>query len=425
MRVLLAAALCLASAEAFGMGPSLNIPLRGPRAASTSFLSSPPLPLPSGRRGSIAKWLAKLQTGIVGLPNVGKSTLFNALLQKQTAEAANFPFCTIEPNTGIVSVPDPRLDVLGKISESEKIIAATMEFVDIAGIVKGASEGAGLGNKFLANIRECDAICHVVRCFENDDVIHVDGSVDPVRDMEVINLELIFADLAQAEKRMERLVKDVKNKKEGAAVEMAALEKIKEGLEKGLPARSCDLSDEERAAVKGLGMLTLKKMIYATNVADADLAEGNPMVDKVKECAEKEGASVVVVSAQVESEMAELDAADKAEFLEALGIDDPNSTGLNALVKSAYQLLGLQTYFTTGPTETRAWTITKGTKAPQAAGVIHQDFERGFIRAETVSYKDLVEAGSEQACKAAGTWRSEGKDYEVQDGDSMLFRFNV
>jgi len=377
-------------------------------------------------RSGVTGLSAKLQTGIVGLPNVGKSTLFNALLQKATAEAANFPFCTIEPNTGIVSVPDPRLDVLAELASSVKVVPATMEFVDIAGIVKGAAEGAGLGNKFLANIRECDAIIHVVRCFDNDDVIHVDGSVDPERDMDVINLELILADMAQVEKRIERLNKDMKRVKTPEAVqEHATLTAIQTNLDQGLPARKAGCSEEDLFTIKSLGLLTLKPVIYAANVLDDELATGNDMVKKVKARAAEEGAEVVIVSAQVESEIAELDAGEKTEFLESLGVEDPNSCGLNALVRASYKLLGLMTYFTTGPTETRAWTVVGGTKAPQAAGVIHKDFEKGFIKAETTSYTDLVEHGGEAGAKEKGKVRLEGKDYVVKDGDCMLFRFNV
>eukprot|EP00545_Synedropsis_sp_CCMP1620_P012240 CAMPEP_0119004050 /NCGR_PEP_ID=MMETSP1176-20130426/921_1 /TAXON_ID=265551 /ORGANISM="Synedropsis recta cf, Strain CCMP1620" /LENGTH=364 /DNA_ID=CAMNT_0006955713 /DNA_START=196 /DNA_END=1290 /DNA_ORIENTATION=- len=363
----------------------------------------------------------KLQTAIVGLPNVGKSTLFNALTESQGAEAANYPFCTIEPNVGIVEVPDPKLKVLEKINESVKVVPATLEFVDVAGLVKGASTGEGLGNKFLATIRQCDAITHVVRCFEDENVIHVDGTVDPVRDAELINLELALADLALIEKRLERVKKD---RKADTDVEKGALEKLAAVLVNDEPARNAVLDEDEEAAVKNLGLLTAKKMIYAANVADADLAEGNAMVDQLRELAAKEGANVVLVSAQVEAELAELEQEDKLDFLEALGVDLENC-GLRALVREAYDLLKLQTYYTSGPTETRAWTIGQGWTAPKAAGVIHNDFERGFIRAETMSYDDLVECGSEKAAKEKGMLRSEGKDYVVQNGDVILFRFNV
>lgn len=363
----------------------------------------------------------KLQTAIVGLPNVGKSTLFNALTESQGAEAANYPFCTIEPNQGIVEVPDPKLAVLEKINNSVKVVPTTLEFVDVAGLVKGASEGEGLGNKFLATIRQCDAIVHVVRCFEDDNVIHVDGSVDPVRDAELINLELALSDLASVEKRLERVKKERGN---ADPVEKAALEKVAEYLNKGQPARAAELDDEEELAIKNFGLLTRKKMIYAANVADSDLAEGNEMVKQLQKLAENEGAKVVLVSAQVEAELVELEDDDRADFLDSLGVTLENC-GLRALVREAYDILKLQTYYTSGPTETRAWTIRKGWKAPQAAGVIHNDFERGFIRAETISYEDLVEAGSEAEAKAKGKLRSEGKDYEVQEGDVILFRFNV
>ncbi|KAI2508609.1 hypothetical protein MHU86_5792 [Fragilaria crotonensis] len=362
----------------------------------------------------------KLQTAIVGLPNVGKSTLFNALTESQGAEAANYPFCTIEPNVGIVEVPDQKLQVLQGIHQAVKVVPATLEFVDVAGLVKGASTGEGLGNKFLATIRQCDAIVHVVRCFEDENVIHVDGNVDAVRDAELINLELAFADLASVEKRLERVKKDRKaDSKEGTA-----LVKLMEVLYKDEPARNAVLDEEEELAIKSLGLLTRKKMIYAANVADFDLATGNAMVDKLREVAEKEGAKVVIVSAQVEAELVELEPADKLEFLESLGVS-LEDCGLRALVREAYDLLELQTYYTSGPTETRAWTIRKGWTAPKAAGVIHNDFERGFIRAETVSYEDLVECGSEAEAKSKGKLRSEGKDYVVQDGDVILFRFNV
>mmetsp|Transcript_8548 Transcript_8548/g.18212 ORF Transcript_8548/g.18212 Transcript_8548/m.18212 type:complete len:418 (-) Transcript_8548:48-1301(-) len=362
----------------------------------------------------------KLQTAIVGLPNVGKSTLFNALTETQGAEAANYPFCTIEPNTGIVEVPDPKLPVLAKINESVKVVPTTLEFVDVAGLVKGASDGEGLGNQFLATIRQCDAIVHVVRCFEDENVIHVDGTVDPVRDAELINLELALADLAQVEKRMQRVKKERKlDSKEGKA-----LEKVIAVLENNEPARKAELDEEEESAIKGLGLLTRKKMIYAANVPDTDLATGNELSEKLKGLAEKEGANMVLVSAQVEAELVDLDDADKADFLESLGvtIDD---CGLRALVREAYDILQLQTYYTSGPTETRAWTIRKGWKAPQAAGVIHNDFERGFIRAETISYEDLVACGTEAEVKKQGKLRSEGKEYVVQEGDVILFRFNV
>lgn len=365
----------------------------------------------------------KLQTAIVGLPNVGKSTLFNALTETQGAEAANYPFCTIEPNVGIVEVPDPKLAVLSQINKSQKIVPTVLEFVDVAGLVKGASAGEGLGNQFLATIRQCDAIVHVVRCFEDDNVIHVDGSVNPVRDAELINLELAFADLAQVEKRMARLSKDLKSGK-ASKEEASALEKILEVLNKNEPARNAVLDEAEELAIKSLGLLTRKKMIYAANVADSDLASGNVMVQKLTELADKEGAKVVLVSAQVEAELVELDPDDRIDFLASLGvtIDD---CGLRALVREVYDILNLQTYYTSGETETRAWTIQKGWTAPKAAGVIHGDFERGFIRAETVSYEDLVQCGSEAEAKAKGLLRSEGKDYRVQEGDVILFRFNV
>eukprot|EP00978_Attheya_sp_CCMP212_P035017 scaffold150157_cov62-Attheya_sp.AAC.2 len=373
-----------------------------------------------GRAFSTSKLSMKLQTAIVGLPNVGKSTLFNALTETQGAEAANYPFCTIEPNVGIVEVPDPKLQMLEKINNSVKVVPATLEFVDVAGLVKGASAGEGLGNQFLATIRQCDAIVHVVRCFEDENVIHVDGTVDPIRDAELINLELALADLAQVEKRLERVRKD----KKADPMEAQALEKVAAVLNNDEPARNVVLDKEEAAAIRNFGLLTGKKMIYAANVGDADLAEGNAMSERLKELAAKEGAKMVLVSAQVESELAELDEADKTEFLEALGVTLENC-GLRALVREAYEVLELQTYYTSGPTETRAWTIRKGWTAPKAAGVIHNDFERGFIRAETISYDDLVECGSEAEAKTKGRLRSEGKEYVVQDSDVILFRFNV
>ncbi|UIE36904.1 redox-regulated ATPase YchF [Leptodesmis sichuanensis] len=362
-----------------------------------------------------------LRAGIVGLPNVGKSTLFNALVANAKATAANFPFCTIEPNVGVVAVPDERLEVLAKISNSAEIIPTRVEFVDIAGLVKGASQGEGLGNQFLANIREVDAIVHVVRCFENDDIIHVSGSVDPIRDIEVINLELALADLAQVEKRLDRARKQARGNKE-LQVEVDALEKVLPILNEGQPARQVELTEEEEAALKPLGLLTYKPIIYAANVSEDDLATGNAWVEQVRELAAKENAQVVVVSAQVESELIELPPEERQDFLESLGVTEG---GLQSLIRATYELLGLRTYFTTGPKETRAWTIKAGMLAPQAAGVIHTDFERGFIRAETVAYQDLVATGSMAAAKEKGLVRSEGKDYTVQEGDVMLFRFNV
>lgn len=365
----------------------------------------------------------KLQTAIVGLPNVGKSTLFNALTETQGAEAANYPFCTIEPNVGIVEVPDEKLAVLKDINDSVKVVPTVLEFVDVAGLVKGASSGEGLGNKFLTTIRQCDTIVHVVRCFEDENVIHVDGSIDPLRDADLINLELALADLSMVEKRMTRIEKDARSGK-ADETELSALQKVAIVLNNNEPARNADLTDDELTSLKTYGLLTLKKMIYAANVADSDLAEGNDMVEQLKGLAETEGAKVVIVSAQVEAELVELEEEDKLDFLEALGVTIDNC-GLRALVKEAYNVLQLQTYYTSGPTETRAWTIKKGWAAPKAAGVIHGDFERGFIRAETVSYDDLVESGSEIEAKAQGLMRSEGKDYIVQEGDVILFRFNV
>ena len=362
-----------------------------------------------------------LRAGIVGLPNVGKSTLFNALVANAKAEAANFPFCTIEPNVGVVSVPDERLDILSKISTSKQVVPARVEFVDIAGLVKGASKGEGLGNQFLSNIREVDAIVHVVRCFENDDIIHVAGSVDPARDIETINLELILADLGQVEKRIDRTRKQARANKEAQA-ELTVLEKLAAALNEGKSVRQVDLSEEEFEVIKHLGMLTAKPIIYAANVSEDDLATGNEFVEQVRGVAAKENAQVVVISAQVEAELIELPEEDRADFLESLGVEEG---GLKSLIRATYTLLGLRTYFTSGEKETRAWTITAGMSAPQAAGVIHTDFERGFIRAETVSYDDLVSSGSLGSAKEKGLVRSEGKEYIVKEGDVMLFRFNV
>jgi len=362
-----------------------------------------------------------LRAGIVGLPNVGKSTLFNALVANAKAEAANFPFCTIEPNVGVVSVPDERLNLLSDISASKQIVPARVEFVDIAGLVKGASKGEGLGNQFLSNIRETDAIVHVVRCFEDDDVIHVSGSVGPARDIEVINLELILADLGQVERRMERTRKQARANKD-AQYEMSVLEKLAAELNEGKSVRQVKLSEEEAEIIKPLGMLSAKPIIYAGNVSEDDLATGNKYVEEVREIAAKENAQVVIVSAQVESELIELSEEEKADFLESLGVEEG---GLKSLIRATYDLLGLRTYFTSGEKETRAWTIKAGMSAPQAAGVIHTDFERGFIRAETVAYNDLVASGSMNTAKEKGLVRIEGKDYIVNEGDVMLFRFNV
>lgn len=362
-----------------------------------------------------------LRAGIVGLPNVGKSTLFNAVVANAKAEAANFPFCTIEPNVGVVAVPDDRLNILAKIGSSAQIIPARVEFVDIAGLVKGASQGEGLGNQFLSHIREVDAIVHVVRCFENDDIIHVAGSVAPARDIEIINLELGLSDLSQIERRIERTRKLARTSKD-AQFEITVLEKLAAALNEGKSVRQVSLNEEETEIIKGLGLLTNKPIIYAANVSEDDLATGNDFVEQVRKVASQENAQVVIVSAQVEAELIELAEEDKADFLESLGVQEG---GLKSLIRATYSLLGLRTYFTCGPKETRAWTIHEGMSAPQAAGVIHSDFERGFIRAETVAYDDLVTHGSMNAAKEKGLVRSEGKEYIVEEGDVMLFRFNV
>jgi len=358
--------------------------------------------------------------GIVGLPNVGKSTLFNALTKAAIA-AENFPFCTIEPNTGIVPVPDPRLDKLTAIVKPQRVIPTTMEFVDIAGLVAGASKGEGLGNQFLANIRETDAIAHVVRCFEDENVIHVNGKIDPLDDIATINTELALADLDTVAKALLRLTKAAKGGDKDAIATKAALEKIQPLLDEGKPARAADLSDDERKAVRGFGLMTLKPTMYIANVAE-DGFENNPHLDAVKKLAAEENAIVVPLCNQIEAEISLLEDEDRAEFLEAMGMEEP---GLNVVIRAGYSLLGLQTYFTAGVQEVRAWTVKVGATAPQAAGVIHTDFEKGFIRAEVVAYNDFVQYNGEAGAKEAGKWRLEGKTYIVQDGDVMHFRFNV
>ena len=366
-----------------------------------------------------------MKLGIVGLPNVGKSTLFNSLT-KAGAESANYPFCTIDPNVGVVTVPDERLNVLGEMYHTKKIIPAAIEFVDIAGLVKGASKGEGLGNQFLANIREVDAIVHVVRCFENSNIVHVDGSINPLRDIETINLELIFSDLEILERRISKVSKVARNDK-SAAKDLGLLNKVKAHLEDGKLAKTFEEVDdeEEQAWLESYNLLTYKPVIYAANVSEDDLADdaaNNEGVQAVREYAKGEQSEVFVVCAEIEAEISELDDDEKKMFLEDLGLKE---SGLEKLIKASYKLLGLISYLTAGEPEVRAWTITEGTKAPQAAGKIHSDFERGFIRAEVVSYDDLIACGSHTAAKEKGLIRLEGKDYVVKDGDIMLFRFNV
>tara|TARA_Y100001935_G_scaffold234141_1_gene217139 strand:+ start:6786 stop:7877 length:1092 start_codon:yes stop_codon:yes gene_type:complete len=362
-----------------------------------------------------------LKAGIIGLPNVGKSTLFNALVENSKAQAANFPFCTIEPNKGIVSVPDQRLFELGRLSKSANIIPTKFEFVDIAGLVKGASKGEGLGNKFLSNIREVDAIVHVVRCFEDSDVIHVSGKVDPIEDIEIINLELNLADLTQLQKRRERIKKLIKSNQESAKEDFV-LEKIESELEKGISLRTMSLSNEENNIIKPLGFLSAKPIIYATNLDENNFAAGNNLSEKVETFANSENTECIRISAQVESELIDLEPEDKKDYLLGLGVEEG---GLKSLIKATYRLLGLKTYFTTGEKETKAWTIRNGMTAPEAAGVIHTDFEKGFIRAQTISYENLIESGSIANAKNKGLLRSEGKEYVVKEGDVMEFLFNV
>ena len=358
--------------------------------------------------------------GIVGLPNVGKSTLFNALT-KAGIEAANFPFCTIEPNTGVVAVPDQRLDALAAIVNPQRVVPTSMEFVDIAGLVKGASKGEGLGNQFLANIRETDAIGHVVRCFENENIVHVAGKVDPAEDIETINTELALADLDSVEKAIYRQAKKAKGSDKQAAAEVTVLQKLLPALEQGEMARSVALTDDEKAVIRSYNLLTMKPTMYIANVND-DGFENNPYLDTVRAIAAKENAIVVPVCAEIESEIAELDEAEKAEFMTDLGLTEP---GLNRVIRGGYELLNLQTYFTAGVKEVRAWTIPVGATAPQAAGKIHSDFEKGFIRAVVVGFDDYVQYKGENGAKEAGKRREEGKDYIVKDGDVILFRFNV
>ena len=370
-----------------------------------------------------------LKAGIVGMPNVGKSTLFNAVTRNRNAEAANYPFCTIDPNIGVVSVPDPRLEVLGAMSKSEKVIPAAIEFVDIAGLVEGASEGAGLGNKFLANIRETDAIVQVVRCFENDDIIHELGTVDPLRDIEIINAELILADHAALEKRKISREKKAKSGDKEAKKELAVMDKLLPHLDQGKPAITAEMNDDEKEIIKEFFLLTSKRTIFACNVSEDELADaisdpqGHAMVSRVKSYAkDSHGAEAIVISARIEEELIDLSPQDGKDFLSDMGISD---SGVSTMIRSVYHLLGLNTYLTTGEKETRAWTIKSGAKAPEAAGVIHTDFERGFIAAEVLHYDDYVEYQSKAAARDVGKLRIEGKDYVVKDGDVIEFRFNV
>ncbi|MEE2692485.1 MAG: redox-regulated ATPase YchF [Pseudomonadota bacterium] len=360
--------------------------------------------------------------GIVGLPNVGKSTLFNALTRTAAAQAANYPFCTIEPNIGDVAVPEPRLLKLAEIAKSKEIIPTRMQFVDIAGLVKGASKGEGLGNQFLANIREVDAVVYVLRCFDDDDITHVAGRIDPISDFETVETELMLADLESLEKRRLNVEKKAKGQDKEAKAQLVLIDLALAELRDGRPARKASVSPEDMKAWKGLQLLTSKPVLFVANVDEASAATGNDYSRRVEEAAKKEGAASVVISAKIESELAQLDDAEQKEFLDTLGLEEP---GLNRLIRTGHELLGLQTYFTAGPKEARAWTIEKGWTAPQAAGVIHTDFEKGFIRAETIAYEDYIRLGGEVGAKEAGKMRLEGKEYVVRDGDVMMFRFNA
>ncbi|WP_299343976.1 redox-regulated ATPase YchF [uncultured Maritalea sp.] len=360
--------------------------------------------------------------GIVGLPNVGKSTLFNALTRTAAAQAANFPFCTIEPNVGEVSVPDERLDKIAKIGGSAEIIPTRLSFVDIAGLVKGAAQGEGLGNQFLANIREVDAIAYVLRCFVNSDIIHVSNNIDPIADAEVVETELMLSDMESLEKRIGPLEKRLRGQDKDAKLTLELVNRALEVLREGQPARHVELAEDEKKAFKELNLLTSKPALYICNVDEDSAADGNEMTKKVEEYAKAQNARMVIISAEIESELSQLEDEEQKEYLESLGLEEP---GLNRIIREGYKLLNLQTYFTVGPKEARAWTVTVGTKAPQAAGVIHSDFERGFIRAQTIAYDDFVAFGGEAAAKEAGKARDEGKEYVVKDGDIMLFKFNT
>ena len=360
--------------------------------------------------------------GIVGLPNVGKSTLFNALTKTAAAQAANYPFCTIEPNVGDVAVPEPRLKTLAEIAGSKEIIPARMQFVDIAGLVKGASKGEGLGNQFLANIREVDAVVYVLRCFDDDDVTHVANKIDPIADFETVETELMLADLESLEKRRVNLEKKAKGQDKEAKALIVLVDKALEELRDGRPARNAEVADDDKKAWAGLQLLTSKPVLFVANVDEGSAASGNEYSKHVEECAKKEGAAAVVISAKIESELAQLSDEEQAEYLETIGLSEP---GLNRLISTGFDLLGLQTYFTAGPKEARAWTVKRGATAPQAAGVIHTDFEKGFIRAETIAFDDYVALKGEQGAKEAGKMRLEGKEYTVKDGDVMHFRFNT